>query len=220
MNGDTEGFRSVKIFLKKVLHSDTPPDGQLELFSTNLKKLVSPIISFLCSLNPVEKWRSVSLLGMVACRIAKNNMEDARVIVRRLMWHLNDESGGIGWGCAESIGEILRCNKILAKEFSHILISYIDPDGNLLDNDYLVEGALWGIARLSQVYPENCHRAEKLCYLYLKHERPLIRLYSALILRFLKGDILLQNDETPVGFYWYWQLKTTRICDVFKAISE
>ncbi len=220
MNSNTESFRNIKKFIQKILHSDFPSESQSELFSKNPKRVISPIIFFLCSLNPVEKWRAVSLLGMVTCHMAQNNLEDARIVIRRLMWQLNDESGGMGWGCAESIGEILRCNKALAKEFSHVLISYIDPDGNLLDNDHLVEGALWGIARLSQVNPESCQRAEKLCYSYLEHERPLIRLYSALVVKFLKGNVLLQNGETLVDFYWDWKLRTIRMCDVFKVLSK
>jgi len=56
-------------------------------------------------------------------------MESARVIMRRLMWSLNDESGGIGWGAPEAMGEIMARHEQLTKEYSAILGSYIREDG-------------------------------------------------------------------------------------------
>jgi len=40
--------------------------------------------------------------------------------MRRLMWNLNDESGGIGWGNPEAMGEILACHEALANEYAPI----------------------------------------------------------------------------------------------------
>jgi hypothetical protein len=66
-------------------------------------------------------------------------MESARVIIRRLIWNLNDESGGIGWGSPEAMGEIMAGHDRLAEEYHNILISYIMPDGNYIEHE-LVEG--------------------------------------------------------------------------------
>lgn len=41
-------------------------------------------------------------------------MEKACTVMRRLMWTLNDEFGGIGWGVPEAMGEIMVCHKGLA----------------------------------------------------------------------------------------------------------
>jgi hypothetical protein len=46
-------------------------------------------------------------MGEVMAHLADKDMESARVIMRRLMWSLNDESGGIGWGAPEAMGEIV-----------------------------------------------------------------------------------------------------------------
>ena len=37
-------------------------------------------------------------MGAVVAALATEEMESARVVMRRLLWNLNDESGGIGWG--------------------------------------------------------------------------------------------------------------------------
>jgi len=80
-------------------------------------------------------------------------MESARVVMRRLMWNLNDESGGIGWGSPEAMGEILARNNRLGDEYARILISFINENGNYLENEILRQGVIWGIGRIAGVRP-------------------------------------------------------------------
>ena len=46
-------------------------------------------------------------MGAVVANLAEKDMESARVVMRRLMWSLNDESGDIGWSRPEAMGEII-----------------------------------------------------------------------------------------------------------------
>ncbi|MCP3899916.1 MAG: hypothetical protein GY707_09420, partial [Desulfobacteraceae bacterium] len=101
------------------------------------KTLAGPLFSHFYSLNNVIRFRSSVAMGDLTHRLAKKRLEDARVIIRRLMWNLNDESGGIGWGSVEAMGEILKLNKTLAKEYESILFSYINPEGNFLEHEML-----------------------------------------------------------------------------------
>ena len=71
-------------------------------------------------------------MGAVVEKLAWEDMEGARVIMRRLMWSLNEESGGIGWGAPEAMAEIMARHLELAREYSHMLISYMDYEGNFL----------------------------------------------------------------------------------------
>jgi hypothetical protein len=70
--------------------------------------------------------------------------------MRRLMWSLNDESGGIGWGAPEAMGEVMARHQCLAEEYACILISYLDETGNYLELPALQEGVLWGVGRLAE----------------------------------------------------------------------
>ena len=79
------------------------------------------------------RWRAVSAMGHVVSRQAENDMPAARIIMRRLMWNLNDESGGIGWGSPEAMGDIMARSAPLTREYHRILISYVDPSGNFLE---------------------------------------------------------------------------------------
>jgi hypothetical protein len=69
------------------------------------------------------------------------------------MWNLNDESGGIGWGSPEAMGEITARHGRLANEFASVLISYIDPEGNFLEHELMQRGSLWGVGRLAHARP-------------------------------------------------------------------
>lgn len=93
-------------------------------------------------------------MGAFVANLADEDIESARVIVRRLMWQLNDESGGIGWGAPEVMGEILARHEGLAGEYANILTSHIKEDGNSLEHEPLQRDALWGVARLAQVRPD------------------------------------------------------------------
>jgi hypothetical protein len=66
------------------------------------------------------------------------------------MWNLNDESGGIGWGSPEAMGEIVARSDRLAAEFAGILVSYADPEGNYLEHEVLQRGVLWGLGRAAE----------------------------------------------------------------------
>jgi len=117
------------------------------------RQAVNPLFSFLYSGNERLRWRSITAMGVVVAQMADQHMESARVIMRRLMWNLNDESGGIGWGSPEAMGEITAAHEKLAGEFHRILISYIDPSGNFLEHKGLQRGSLWGVGRLAHARP-------------------------------------------------------------------
>ena len=102
-------------------------------------------------------------------------MESARVVMRRLMWSLNDESGGIGWGSAEAMGEIMARNDLMADEYACILISYINPCGNFIDHPDLQKGILWGLGRLAQDRPHRAEGASEFLVPFLTSSNPVLR---------------------------------------------
>jgi hypothetical protein len=119
-----------------------------------LKQTISPLFSFLCTIDERVKWRAVTALGKVVSELAATDLESARVVMRRFIWNLNDESGGIGWGCPESMAEVMAQNERLAEEYGCILVSYIQPEGNYLEHEILQRGVLWGVGRLAHARPQ------------------------------------------------------------------
>jgi hypothetical protein len=130
MSRQKTSSRQLKKKIQKLLLQQDLESGLAEIGRMPARKAINPLFSFLCNLDKLLKWRAVTAMGEVVDRLADTDMESARVIMRRYMWQLNDESGGIGWGCPEAMGEIMARNENLAGEFWCILISYIRPDGN------------------------------------------------------------------------------------------
>jgi hypothetical protein len=118
------------------------------------RQAVNPLFSFLYHKDEMIKWRAVTAMGAVVACLAHEDIESARVVMRRLIWNLNDESGGIGWGSPEAMGEIMARHGGLAREYASILVSYINEAGNYLELEMLQRGVLWGLGRLAHARPE------------------------------------------------------------------
>jgi hypothetical protein len=172
-----------------------------------LRRVVNPLFSFLYSLEENIHWRAVSVMGAVIARLAEQEMEAARIIMRRFIWNLNDESGGIGWGSPAAMGETLALSQRLANEYSAILLSYIRPDGNYLEHEDLQPGALWGIGRLAYTRPEKATDAAPFLGEFMKSKRPLQRglaawTAGALPLEATRRHLeLLRNDPSEFRLY-------------------
>lgn len=125
-------------------HLDAIAQGGLEL--------VGPLFSFLPQA-PCTMHRAAVALGCLTARLERDQPEAAKNILRRLMWHLNEESGNMGWGIPEAFGEILVASEPVARMFHRVLISYIidlGRDDNYCDNDILRRSCYWAIGRCAQ----------------------------------------------------------------------
>ena len=149
--------------------------GLCEICRFPARQVVNPLFSFLCSIDELVKWRAVTAMGKVISTLAGSDLESARVIMRRFIWQLNDESGGIGWGCPESMAEAMVQNENLAEEFWCLLISYIQPEGNYLEHPVLQRGLLWGVGRLAHSRPQYAHHATAHLLPYMESADPIHR---------------------------------------------
>jgi hypothetical protein len=204
--------RQLKKKIRKLLLQKNLESGLAEIGRMPARKAINPLFSFLCSLDELLKWRAVTAMGEIVDRLADADMESARVIMRRYMWQLNDESGGIGWGCPEAMGEIMARNEILAGEFWCILISYIRPDGNFLEHEGLQRGALWGVGRLAHERPQLLKTSVDYLHPYMHSNDPYLRglaAWAAGALRNKKTETILnqlRNDRAKLSIFFEGQL--------------
>ncbi len=143
------------------------------------KQSVNPLFSFFYNKEDLIRWRAVAAMGKVVAGLAESDPEAARVVMRRLMWNLNDESGGIGWGSPEAMGEIMAQSPKIASEFRNILVSYIREDGNYLEYEMLQRGAVWGVGRLAHARPEIMADCPPFLAPYMSSDDPYLRGYAA-----------------------------------------
>lgn len=149
--------RKIKKEVLAVLAGGDLRKSRRELGKYEVHGLVNPLFSAILQPKEMLRWHAVTLFGEVMARLADKDMEAARIVMRRFLWSLNDESGGIGWGAPEAMGETMVHHDRLCEEYLHMLISYMLPDGplehqdgNYLELPELQRGLLWAIGRLAE----------------------------------------------------------------------
>ncbi|MBN2059857.1 MAG: HEAT repeat domain-containing protein [Deltaproteobacteria bacterium] len=175
---------------------------------------------------PSVKWGAITAIGEVVGLMADEDLESARNIIRRLMWNLNDESGGIGWGSPEAMAEILFRNKTLATEYHHMLLSYINEEGNFQESELMQRGVLWGIGRIAGKYPELVKKSAADIIKFLDSDDPAVRAYSARLAgllglqeaRFRLESLL--NDEHEIQVFIDSKLINCRVKNVVSEAIE
>ena len=114
----------------------------------NEGKTANGLIGLLTDSKETVKWRAVIALGQLADQMFSEDPEGVRKVIRQLIWNLNDESGGIGWGMPEALGEILAVVPALREGYSGLLAAYLVEGGCRLENEQLQKGVIWGLGRL------------------------------------------------------------------------
>ncbi len=153
--------------------------------------LVSALIACLPEGEPVAP-RAAYCLGLVVNAMYEGEdsagHENAKTVIRRLIWHMNEESGNIGWGIPEAFAEILAQNKNLAHIYHPVLFSYIrkidenaTADSNFCDNALLRRSCFLAAERLLEAWPEYAAKAQKSIEDGLADEDPECRSIAARI---------------------------------------
>lgn len=208
MNGKNTSNRQLKKIIRQLLLQDDFDGALDELCQIPGRRAVNPLFTFFYDVNTDLRWHAITAMGIVVSDLAERDIESARVVMRRFIWNLNDESGGIGWGCPEAMGETMACNPKLSTEYSRILLSYIQPDGNYLEHEMLQRGVLWGIARLAHARPEFLAASGQLLIPYMASSDTDIRGLAALAAAPVQDDKIepylkdLTDDDARLTVYW------------------
>lgn len=212
--------RGLKQTVRDLLNADVFDASLRELCMLQPRQAINPLFSFLVHSDEKLRWRAITAMGAIVENLARKDLEGARVIMRRLMWSLNEESGGIGWGAPEAMAEIMARHEGLASEYSHILISYMDHEGNFLEYEGLQRGVLWGLVRLARVRPQMVAEAGIHLERYLESGDAMVRGLAAwasgLVGVATVGPMLqsLVNDDSPLRLYIDNEFTEVRVRDL------
>lgn len=220
------GSMRMRARLRSLLASPDFEEKLPEILALPPEKAINPLLSFLCEIDEPIRWRAVRAIGRVVSSLARSRPESARIIMRRLMWSLNDESGGIGWGAPEAMGEIMAESEMLACEYGCILFSYLDENGNPLENDLLERGVLWGIGRLAGARPETARGCVPLVLKELGAADAVKRGMAVWALGFLEPEARaarerlapLLGDRSELRIFEDGELRTRRVCDLARGL--
>lgn len=187
-------MRKMKQELKEILQKDDWQEHLGEIATFGMP-VTGALFSFLL-LEPSFMHRAARALGATVAAIYEQSPEAARNIVRRFMWHMNEDSGNIGWGIPVAFAETLVASPPLAKEYAHILLSYIMDLGfadNYCDQDMLRRQCYWGIGRLAETNPALAEKSRHWLTKGLQDEDSLCRGMAAWAL----GELGPSLSEMP-----------------------
>jgi HEAT repeat protein len=135
-----------------------------------------PILqSLLFDPEPLVRWRAAETAGRVAGERARRDPEGARDMIRRTLWLMNDESGGVLWLGPQVVGSVLAHVPGLQGEFLPVLASF-------LEEEPFRAGARWGLWRVALASPAAVSAATAELAPSLRDPDPEVRGLAALAL--------------------------------------
>ncbi|MFH2009906.1 MAG: DVU0298 family protein [bacterium] len=165
------------------------------------RQAVRTVFSALFEPDPLLRWRAIEALGLLADRQSGRDPETVREWLRRLLWNMNDESGGLMWHGPEAIAAILVNVSALIPEFVMLLFSYHVQEP-------FEAGTYTALARIADLEPKRVAPFWPLLEKGLEDADPRIRAYAARIAE-LTGERVaspetlarVRQERTPLTVY-------------------
>lgn len=172
----------------------------LENAAGSHKNIMRTLSSLIYDHEPLIRWRAIEALGKASRIVGKTNLDKVRRQIRRILWLMNDESGGLCWNGPEAIGEVIYNNPVLIYEYGPILISF-------LSEEPFEAGTRRAISRVADMNPEIFSKSAPQIAESLNNPDPEIRAFSIAALNALEDRSAynsvktLKDDPSPVENY-------------------
>ena len=101
--------------------------------------------SYLYQTDETLRWHAMEAIAIFSRRRWDSGYQERVVdFIRRLLWSISDESGGIGWSAPQTIAEIIVAIPQLSEPYVNIMIdrAFSEPP--------LIKSGLWAIGRLGR----------------------------------------------------------------------
>ncbi|HAK87522.1 MAG TPA: hypothetical protein DHV16_04690 [Nitrospiraceae bacterium] len=184
------------------------------------KGVIRKLISSAYDKEDVVSWRAIEALGVTAGALSgEGKTEIVRDAVRRLLWSMGEESGGIGWSAAEMIGEIIRNNPDEFADIAPIVWSF-------REEEMFRPGILWAMGRIAEIRPDLVSFIARDMQRMFADKNPAVRGYAAWVAGILGEERLLENveglsgDESEIDFYHNGELLKKKITGIVEEIRN
>jgi len=159
-----------------------------------------PVVSLLFDSDERIRWRAIEALSWIARKEYERDPERVRRLIRRILWLMNDESGGICWNGPEVIGEVLRKVPPLVREYGLLLPGFFSEEP-------FEAGSRWAVARAAKADKTPFLTSADALLYSLNHPRSDIRGFSLIALNALSYPIskeyqdALKTDFSVLSIY-------------------
>lgn len=164
------------------------------------RRMFRVLLSLLYDADDYLHWLAIDALGRAGGAAAAASPEKTRELIRRLLWTLNEESGGTPWGATGAIGAIIAARPDLFSGY----LSMIYP---FHDDACVYPEFIWSLAAVGRSRPDLTAEYVPFLTAALGHRDAAIRGYAAWCLgRLGAGEgaaalAALTADDSPVAVY-------------------
>jgi hypothetical protein len=137
------------------------------------KRVLSSLVRLAYDKETLVGWRAIKAIGLAAKEFVKTDGEFLRITIRKLLWSLSDESGGIGWSAPEILGEIVSADP---EKFSDI-IPLIAEVFNVEERVFR-PGIVYALGRIAETAPERVAGFQKIIITSLADKEPLLKIHA------------------------------------------
>ncbi len=149
--------------------------------------------SLLFDEDDLVRWRAVEAVGRVAAVLAERGLEPARELLRRTLWLMNDESGGLLWVGPQVLAAVLANVPALCGEFGPVVASF-------LEEEPFRAGTRWALWRLAGARPDLVAESAAELAASFSDPDPAIRGLAALALSAVHAGDLSPLAEDGAAF--------------------
>jgi hypothetical protein len=152
----------------------------IERFALRGRKILSVLVRIAYDKETLVGRRAIAATGRVASVFIRNNYEFLRETVRKLLWSLTDESGGIGWSAPELLGEIVSAGP---EEFSDVVP--IIAGVFSIEEEVFRPGILYAFKRIAESHPDMISPYQDIILRGLSESSPEARIHALDLVRTL-----------------------------------
>ncbi len=152
------------------------------------RRALSQLVRIAYDKESLAGWRAIKAIGRVAKALVNTDDEFLHVTVRKLLWSLSDESGGIGWAAPEILGEIVSADP---GKFGNIIP--IIAEVYEIEEIVFRPGVIYALMRIAETAPELITNYQKTIISSLTDENPMIRIYALKLIRLLWPVVCKKN---------------------------
>jgi len=180
------------------------------------RKTLSLLIRMAYDKETLVGWRAIKAVGRIAKVLVKTEREFLRIAIRKLLWSLSDESGGIGWASPELLGEIVSADPEGFADIIPLIAEVYD-----IEEKTFRPGVMYAFVRIAEVSPELVADYQKIIIRSLMDTNPLLKIYTLELVGLLwsvackkniwskeytiKVERIVNNMNTDKGVAWVYQ---------------
>lgn len=157
--------------------------GRIVAMARQSRGVLSLLVRLAYDKETLIGWRSILAIGKISSVFvnSKDEHEFLRVTIRKLLWMLSDESGGIGWAAPEMLGEIVRADPAAMSDIIPLIAELYSVEEKVFR-----PGVLYALKRIAEKHSELVQPYQEIITKGLSDPDPLTRIYALDLIALLK----------------------------------